>query len=180
MQDGSFELQFVVYRNYNCNENTILQHSTWESKPENLQSFMSSIYPAGGLGREAIEIGFAHVNEEHKNTKVSQVILIGDMPPNTREEVTCHRNTYNYKSTSKFSKPTCYEDEMTLFIENNVPVHAFYVHDYAKEIFSKIAIATGGRCESLDIHSPAGAVMLTTLVTEYVFSFNYLFRIINS
>ncbi|ETO30348.1 hypothetical protein RFI_06774, partial [Reticulomyxa filosa] len=63
---NSFEMQFVVYRNYNAPEDMILQCSTWESKPENLRNFMECIEADYGWGNEAIEIGLAHVNRENK------------------------------------------------------------------------------------------------------------------
>ena len=61
---GSFELQFAVYRNYSSGVRDIIQHSTWESEPTNLREFVDSICASGGQGNEAIEIGFAHVNNE--------------------------------------------------------------------------------------------------------------------
>jgi hypothetical protein len=36
----------------------ILQNSGWESKPEKLKTFMNSIDVEGGMGNEAVEIGF--------------------------------------------------------------------------------------------------------------------------
>jgi hypothetical protein len=49
---------------------------------------MKPIRTSGGQGNEAIEIGLWHVNQQLKTKKVTQVILIGDFPPNTDEEVT--------------------------------------------------------------------------------------------
>ncbi|CAF3676854.1 unnamed protein product [Rotaria sp. Silwood1] len=43
-----FQLQFVVYRNYNSKEDKILQSSPWKTKPDNLRAFMNTIEVEGG------------------------------------------------------------------------------------------------------------------------------------
>ena len=47
-------------------------------------------------------------------------------------------------------------------------MHAFYLTDYAKDDFEKIARETRGRCEYLDIHSSEGAESLIDFVTEEI------------
>ena len=43
---------------------SILQNSSWESRAERLKTFMDGIGVSGGMGNEAVEIGFQHaVNE---------------------------------------------------------------------------------------------------------------------
>ncbi len=165
--DSVFELQFVAYRNYNAEEESLLQVSPWELKPDNLRIFIDSISSAYGMGNEAIEIGLWHVNQE---SCVSQVILIGDQPPNTRSEVEAKRmkRGETYWSTTKYREKTFYEDELLEIQEKNIPVHAFFVDSEAKQKFTEIANKTGGRCEALDINSDAGAEMLTHLVTEQI------------
>ena len=47
-----------------------------------------------------------------------------------------------------------------------IPVHAFYVDEYAKECFEEIARETGGQCGFLDVNDARnGEKMLTDLVT---------------
>jgi len=82
-----FQMQFVVYRNYNSSVDKILQCSSWETKAENLRKFMNTIEAEGGLENEAIEIGLWHANRENEKERISQIILIGDAPPNTRREI---------------------------------------------------------------------------------------------
>ena len=56
---------------------------------------MDSISVSGGMGNEAVEIGFQHAVCEAKdcgNIPLRQVYLIGDMPPNTKQEVDSRRN----------------------------------------------------------------------------------------
>ena len=175
IETNCFQIQFAVYRNYNCKENNLLQYSTWESSPENLWTFMNQIQPTGGWGNEAIEIGLWHVNEELKNNEVSQVILIGDAPANKVSEVREKRGTLEhslgeaYWQSTKFKEPTDYQKELNHMKQHwDVPIHAFFVDTRAASNFRKIARQTGGRCESLDINSPQGAELLTDVVTEEV------------
>ncbi|CAF0898623.1 unnamed protein product [Adineta steineri] len=166
----SFQLQLAVYRNYNSTEEKILQFSPWETKPDNLRTFMNTIEVDGGWGDEAVEIGLWHANQESKREPITQVILIGDAPPNSQNDVKSKRSQYGeeYWSGTKFQQQTYYEKELENLKLSNIPVHAFYVEKRAKSVFEKIAKNTGGRCENLDINSPAGAKMLTDLVTEEI------------
>jgi len=169
----AFEMQIVFYRNYNTRAEQILQASTWESKPENLVLFMKSISVEGGMGKEAIELGLWHVNQECAENQagdkaVSQVILIGDAPPNTQSDVQTKRHQEKgeaYWSKTKYARPTYYENELKKLAAHRIPVHAFYVDVEAQKAFEAIANATGGRSCELNINEPAGAKMLTDLVT---------------
>ena len=79
-------MQYACYRNYSS-ENLILQASGWETRPDKLKEFMNRIGTSGGMGREAIEIGFQHAVREVKNdrkNKLCQIYLIGDIGPNTK------------------------------------------------------------------------------------------------
>lgn len=167
---SAFELQFAVYRNYSSQKDLLLQYSTWEFKPANLRAFMDSISTSGGQGHEAVEIGLWHVNQEMGRGEVTQVILIGDMPPNSHAEVASKRGGPGeaYWARTPFAVPTHYTTELEKIREKGIPVHAFYVKDNARVAFSEIATATGGRTAALDIDSDAGAEMLTDLVTEKI------------
>ena len=170
INSDSFEIQFAIYRNYNSRENDILQSSPWETKPDNLRIFMNNIESDGGWGNEAIEIALWHANRENEREPITQVILIGDAPPNTRQEIQDKRNSFGsrYWSKTKFAQPTYYQNELEKLQSNNIPVHAFYVDERAKKSFENIAESTGGRSEMLDINSPTGSETLTHLVTEKV------------
>ena len=170
MDPQSFQLQFVVYRNYSNAQDKLLQSSSWETKPQNLRAFMNTIDVEGGMGNEAIEIGLWHANQEHLREAISQVILIGDAPPNTIDEVKRRRENFGqtYWKKTKFAEPTFYLNELERLIVENIPVHAFYVEQLAEEKFREIAKRSHGRCELLDINSSAGSDMLTDLVTEEI------------
>ena len=165
--EDSFQVLFAVYRNYNSDKEAILQASPWESKPDNLRSFMLKIGPEGGWGREAVEVGLGFANHEAIEAGICQVILIGDAPPNTEEDVKIKRmeKGENYWKDTKYSNPTFYRTEIKTLQEKCIPVHAFYVNDFAKGVFEEIASSTKGQCAFLDIHSASGADMLTDVVT---------------
>ncbi|CAF3045236.1 unnamed protein product [Rotaria sp. Silwood2] len=167
----AFSMQFAVYRNYSSRDNKILEVSSWETRASNLRAFMNAIGPEGGMGEEAIEIGFWYAAKESEmQDGISQVILIGDAPANSKSDVTSKRARLGeaYWKQTRFATPTYYEDELEKLKNKNIPVHAFYLTNYAKDNFKKIANETKGRCESLNICSTEGAESLTSFVTEEV------------
>lgn len=170
IKSDSFQIQFVVYRNYNSKEDMILQASPWESKPDNLRTFMNNIKATGGWGNEAIEIGLSYVNRELQREPVTQVILIGDAPPNTRDEVKSKREQLgeDYWKNTKFANATYYEQELEELVSNKIPIHGFFVHTRAEESFNEIATKSSGRSAMLDINSSSGSEILTDLITEEI------------
>lgn len=168
----AFQMQFAVYRDYDCLETGLLQSSGWESKPQNLKSFMTTVTARGGDDyEEAVEIGLWHaVKESECEESISQVILIGDAPAKDITAILRDRRVMgeSYWKKTKFDKPTHYADELEKLKTKSIPVHAFYLDKGAKENFLKIASETGGRCQELNIHSSEGAEMLTNLITEQV------------
>ena len=107
-----------------------------------------------------------HGNEKEK---ITQVILIGDAPANKESEVSSKRNLKgeNYWKTTEFAQKTTYTTELKKLRDNNVPIHTFFVAQYAEANFREIA-GDKGRCEALDINSEKGADLLTALVTEEI------------
>lgn len=85
-------------------ESMIYEQSTWENKPFYLLEFLNSIY-------EAVEIAFLNANQEQD---LSQIILIGDSPANTENEVKSKRNNseYAWKNSNKYRNPTYYKNEI--------------------------------------------------------------------
>eukprot|EP00475_Leptophrys_vorax_P028903 TRINITY_DN420_c0_g1_i1.p1 TRINITY_DN420_c0_g1~~TRINITY_DN420_c0_g1_i1.p1 ORF type:complete len:1662 (-),score=448.40 TRINITY_DN420_c0_g1_i1:60-4469(-) len=160
-----FAVQIAVYRNYNVNDNSLLQASAWEVKPENLRTFMNGVGPEGGMGNEAIEIGLQYANALLATGGLTQIILIGDVPPNTREEVA---KRFKCAPRTKYTVQTYWEDELAKLKEHNIPVHAFYVHQAAKQVFTEIAQRTGGTSSFLDVNSEKGAELLKRTVTERI------------
>ena len=168
----SFQMQFAVYRDYDCMKDGILQYSPWETKPENLRKFMETVSAHGGGDyEEAIEIALWHANNEHEKSEVSQVLLIGDAPSKKKNQISAYRKTYGgeaYWLNSEFKASTHYLNEVAKLKANNIPVHAFYLDNGAKLNFEEISAATGGKSEFLKINSAAGSDRLTNLVTEKI------------
>ena len=112
----SFQVQFVVYRDYDCNADGLLQYSPWETKPDNLRKFIEKVKPEGGGDYpEAIEIGLWHANNEFDKGRLSQVILIGDAPVKSKKQIIDNRNKYNgekYWENTPFSEATYFETEI--------------------------------------------------------------------
>ena len=166
-------MQFTVYRDYDCKEDGILQSSSWETKPQNLKIFMTGISAEGGDDfEEAIEIGLWHAVEESETTEsIAQVILIGDAPAKDREAIERDRAGNGgelYWRSTKFKEPTHFSVELRKLKDKNIPVHAFYLVEGARENFERIAHETGGHCDQLNIRSPDGAELLTNVVTQEI------------
>lgn len=165
LSEQAFELQLAVYRNYGCRTDELLECSSWESSPVNLQHFLDKQGPRGGEGREAVEIALWHANEEHARQPLTQVVLIGDASPNTKEEVAAKRERVQapdagflrsvlsfrpqgeaYWATTRFKQPTYWEDEAKKLAAARVPVLAFWLAHarWARSDFSALARLTGG------------------------------------
>ena len=145
---------------------------------EDLRAFMRTVGPSGGDGyREAVEIGLVHANLQSVRAKeegavLSQVVIIGDAPPNESPNQVAEkreRHGPGWHGTN-YETPTFWRDEIAQLIdaggEDGIPVHTFYVDDYAKADFEEIAKMTGGQTGFLDINSEAGATALTDAVTR--------------
>lgn len=166
-------MQFAVYRNYSSGAEYLLQYSSWESMPHVLNSYINSIGTNGGQGNEAVEIGLAHALEEHSKEEIDQVILIGDMPPNTNDEVNSNRASHcngeaYWQQYDKFKKAVYVDELLPAIKAKGFPVHGFYVDSSARASFERISIQTGGTSQFLDVNSDTGADDLTDCVSQFV------------
>lgn len=162
---GTFELMICFYRNYSSRAE-LLVHSPWESDPNNLAAFMGDVRAGGGQGNEAVEVAFQYINTL---PDVTQVILIGDMPPNLPSEVAHRRASTRYDwSVTPFATATTADEELEKLKAAGVPVHACWVYGCAKREFQRISEVTGGRSCKLEISKPEGATMLKELVCTTV------------
>ncbi|CAF0717690.1 unnamed protein product [Brachionus calyciflorus] len=138
----SFEIQLVVYRDYDSLE-SVLQVSGWEIKPLNLRNFMNTVTARGGGDyEEAIEVGLWHVNQEQSKLK----------DPNFLNSL----------------KTEFLKTELETIKANSIPVHTFYVMKGAEECFAEIAFLTGGQTGFLDVNSSNGADRLIDLITPLI------------
>jgi len=170
MDPKCFQLQFVAYRNYNAPESELLRASGWCDDPIELNKFLFNIQASYGIGtNEAVEIALSYMNQD---PNVSEIIIIGDACANTKDEVKTKRQGEQggeqYWAKTKFNTPVYFEEEIALLKHKNIKVNAFYLADYAKNDFNKMASLTGGIFEYLDINSPKGAELLTGLVSKRV------------
>jgi hypothetical protein len=166
---SGFQIQFIVYRNYNSHPEKILQCSAWENSPTNLVQFIDSTGPSGGWENEAIEMALWHCNQQAANFKVTQMILIGDAPPNSREETNSKRaGRVLYSTHARYSTPVYFEEQLEKIRENKIRINSFYVAERAKSEFERIAQRTGGSSEALDVHSSTAADNLTNIVSTNI------------
>lgn len=99
------------------------------------------------------------------------MILIGDAPPNTPEEVARKREDHGgaaYWAATPYAAAVSAADEAEALRARGVPVHAFYVRrgeDVQRE-FEALSQMTGGGAGFLNIDSPDGARLLTDTVAQ--------------
>ena len=174
-QKAIVELRVATYRNYNSTYDDLMEFSGWESNPNSLRTFLESITAHAGAnrgsGNEAVEVALQYAADTQEADDVHQCILIGDIGPNTREEVEDRRanpHGEGYWSRTKFRVPTFYQTEMIRLKEKELPVHCFWVNRRAETSFREIAAGTGGRAAYLDINSDQGADDLTDLLSEEI------------
>jgi len=179
--DACFELQFASFRNYDQDPPQLLSCSNWEKNPTNLKSFISHVRAFGGTHEEeAIEVALQYANLEHSRNPISQVILIGDAPSNTKDQVAggrsgrsrgCKLSPLTWKGTS-MADQTFWEDECVKLRANGIPVHAFHVNKRPNvvENFKQISQKAGedGVCQFLDIASDQGANFLCDLLSRRI------------
>ena len=146
----SFSIQIVVYRNYNWK---LLQVSKWCDTAGDLCAFLQDVKAEGGHGNEAVEVGLNHVNNEDN---VTQVILMGDAPANTDENLTYLASKYKVTTTD-------WKTETRALADKEIPVHSFYLASRAKENFNEISSMTSGECKRLDVSSSSAADEMTDL-----------------
>ena len=102
---------------------------------------------------------------------LGQVLLIGDAPPNTPDEVLRKRDDHGgaaYWAAAPFAAAVSAAAEAEALRARGVPVHAFYVRrgeDVQRE-FEGLSRATGGGAGFLDIDSAEGARLLTDTVAQ--------------
>lgn len=163
--------QMGAFRNYDSPDDLILELTDWESKADNLFTFLDKVRASGGYGcREAAELGLYHGLQENAKEPVTQIIVIGDAAPNTSSESRQKRQdgSHNYP---RFPDPILFSDVRKQLENEGVVVHAFYVPTYGGESmrmqFHKMAI-NGGKKHVIDIHKNDAADALMEAVCKRV------------
>ena len=89
------------------------------------------------------------------------------MPPTDEAKIPSYKKSYGFIG-SRMEHVKWYRYEVEEIQAKGLKIHAFYVHNAAKEAFEWIAKTTGGNCGPLDINSEKGAETLTAIVTESI------------
>ena len=182
---SAFEMQFVVYRNYSSKE-LILQKSNWSSEPSTLFTFLDEKgFHEGGQGYEAIEVAFEHVVHERTNGReITQVILIGDAPPNKRDSILRKKNRngngpfWDTYEDGRYASLFDVEDMLPHMVDSNgvaIPIQAFYVDsdqkrellEDTKQVFGRLAERTHGECFQFDVKNKKKVIDLITRTILY-------------
>jgi len=117
LDENLLQIKIGGYRNYLSLEKKLYQASpSWTSDTNALCHFLSRTLDIdGGEGNEAIEIGLWHANQEIINDNgipLSMIIIIGDAPPNTVEEVKMKRDrAASFQGIKTYWTKTKYKDE---------------------------------------------------------------------
>ena len=139
-----FELQLLVYRNYDFGDLAIEPSEFVEDSSE-LDGFLKSIKPktrdwllkAFGFvpakrpkniksHNEAIEVALAHANKQHEEWPISQIIIVGDATSNTPTETDALR-AHNEANKVKFTDAAVYfPEQRDRLIANGVTIHTVF------------------------------------------------------
>jgi hypothetical protein len=113
-------------------------------------------------------VGLYHALKEAANG-LSQVLLIGDAPPNSPDERAQKAAPQGPKYWEQaFPGLTPHEPYVVAFTDHKIPVHALYLCSWAKAAFEKIAAATGGRVQAMDVDAADAPETLTGLVAKMI------------
>lgn len=180
--EGAFKMQFVIYRNYNAPPDRLLECSGWSQSPVELERWLSSIVASYGWGNEAIEVALQYANELVKEPDgLDQIVIIGDAPPNSPEEVDIKRSLHNHFAGTRFQTATNTSTEIAKLVHKvdgvscQVPISCFAVappkqKPYASTVdyFKYISKNTRGVYKSLDVFEDTAAEHLTRILSERV------------
>jgi hypothetical protein len=93
--NASSQMQIMVYRNYDRPPNLALEYSKFTSDSTDLTSWIETKQAYGGWGdKEAVELAY---NKVGMTEGVNQVILIGDAPANTPQNIKYKRGTTQFR-----------------------------------------------------------------------------------
>jgi hypothetical protein len=145
---SGLSIQMGVYRNYSATdsgaipEDLLVETSPWESSPEPLFTFLHGVVASHGWGKEAVELGLYHALQEHARDPIRQVIIIGDAPPNTREEATLKRG--RGPAVTRFPDPVYFDEQRAALLEAGVIIHAIYIDTHVSRSVC-LSAECGGR-----------------------------------
>ena len=154
-----FQIKILGYRNYDVDYEHLISHTEWTEACDykKLEDFLTNMIPKSGPkkhfrlrnGEEAIEVALAYANEEVSNDRCNTVIVMGDEKALSSDQITRLRQVKGedyWQSFSLVAKPTELRSEVKKLAVSNIPVHAYYLKDKARNSFiNEIANPTGGK-----------------------------------
>lgn len=169
-QKASFEMQLYAYRNYNAPAAQLLEVSPWETSPESLRQFVTPMKATWGWNEEAIEVALHHAVKEHERKPIGQIIILGDAPPNNREDTHYKREDgrgETYWKDTAFAEPVYFDEQIQKLHDYGIPIHTFYLGSEAKDAFEDMSLAEhNAESKPLDLKKGDAADLLTNAVTE--------------
>ncbi len=180
----TFVLQIAHYEDYSSGPVQALRTTQeWSCDTEKLNIFIREVddksRSGGGNNSECVEVGLYFANEL-VNVGLQAVVLIGDEPPSTVNEMESLKKVYGKGSLNKdcaFFKAQHYQQETEKLKTAKVPVSTFFTRTQTfeelkdatgkyptQEIFAEIARETGGDTGELDLsnsHTAANEVNKT-------------------
>ena len=109
--------------------------------------------------------------QEHEKTPISQIIIIGDAPPNTTADTDVKLATWA-PSMSRFPKGLYYDDQIRLVRDADITVHTFYVPTKTdsewRNDFMAMASGPDSKQFDLDVMQPEANEHLAAAVTTRI------------
>ena len=168
---AGFEMQLGVYRNYNCStEKALFSATDFSSTAAPILKFLSNVHVDGGWGREAIEIGFAHALNMHHHDPVSQIIVVGDAPPNNRAD-TKHKRARGRCPLSKWKEPVFFDDLHQRVVNEGIVVNSVYVPTQASAEWRRgfmAMTANGGFSEDIVLSNKKAGEQLCAAISKCI------------
>lgn len=120
------EMKMGVYRNFNVDEDLIVEMSDWESSPAKLFQFLTTVPANGGWGHEAVELALHDALKDHQAEPIGQIIIIGDAPPNTRAD-SDYKRVDSGLTFAQYPNPTYFDDQHAAVVAAGIVVHTFFI-----------------------------------------------------
>eukprot|EP01084_Bolivina_argentea_P071986 130758_1 len=163
----SFEIQVVAYRNYNAGADFLLEPCPFTSDENTLATFVHGLRTKGGMGNEAVEVAFGHLNRQQQKPNI--VMLMADARAQTKSEITNNRRSaYGEEYWQKqrdgiFSHVLDWKEELNKFMSENpkTTVFTFYLRQNTMVAnFEEIARIGRGKAVYLNVRNQEESVAL--------------------
>lgn len=187
--NGKFQLQIAHYEDYDSDPSHALRVTpSWSCDKDVLKDFIQQVQATGGGNNssECVEVGLFYANKLAASGHLDHVILIGDEPPTTKNDLpNVRRKPENYANAlitgGAYSNARHYKVEANLLAQHGVKVSTFFTRTdkfnglrkngkyITQEKFANIADLTGGEKGELNLTDiQKGQKQLTTLFADKI------------